>query len=42
VEACALAAELGAGDFRCVHMSHLLPWDLPHTGRDGETFSFPD
>ncbi|HON81564.1 MAG TPA: MBL fold metallo-hydrolase [Methanoregulaceae archaeon] len=41
-EACALAAELEAGDFRCVHMSHLLPWDLTHTGRDGETFSFPD
>ncbi|KUG21201.1 MAG: MBL fold metallo-hydrolase [Methanomicrobiaceae archaeon] len=35
-EACALAAEVGARDFRCVHMSHLVPWDLPHAGTDME------
>ena len=40
-EACALARELGVREFRCVHMSHLLPWDLPHTSRDGDSFSFP-
>ncbi|MEM2123988.1 MAG: MBL fold metallo-hydrolase [Methanolinea sp.] len=39
-EACALAEELGVADFRCVHMSHLVPWDLPHLGRDGEEFRF--
>ena len=38
-DACHLAARLGVTDFRCVHMSHTLPWDLPHTGRDGESFS---
>ncbi len=39
-EACELAALLGAGDFRCVHISHLMPWGLPHLGCDGETFTF--
>ncbi|MCQ8893386.1 MAG: MBL fold metallo-hydrolase [Methanolinea sp.] len=39
-EACELARELHAGDFRCVHISHLVPWDLPHLGKDGETFCF--
>ncbi|NYT07252.1 MAG: MBL fold metallo-hydrolase [Methanomicrobiales archaeon] len=41
-EACDLARELGVREFRCVHMSHLMPWDLPHTSRDGERFEFPD
>ena len=40
VEACALAARLKVDVFRCVHMSHTIPWDLPHTGKDGETFCF--
>jgi len=40
-EACMLADSLKPKDFRCVHQSHLLPWDLPHLGRDGETFEFP-
>jgi len=39
-EACDLAGRLDAGDFRCVHMSHHMPWDLSHLGRDGETFIF--
>ena len=39
-EACALADNLDVGDFRCVHMSHTIPWDLPHTGKDGEVFCF--
>jgi phosphoribosyl 1,2-cyclic phosphate phosphodiesterase len=37
-EACRLAAELGAGDFRCVHISHIMPWSLPRLGTDGECF----
>jgi phosphoribosyl 1,2-cyclic phosphate phosphodiesterase len=41
-EACALADCLDVREFRCVHMSHLLPWDLPHTSRDGDRFTFPD
>jgi phosphoribosyl 1,2-cyclic phosphate phosphodiesterase len=40
LDACMLAQEIAPADFRCVHMSHLIPWDLPHTGKDGETFSF--
>lgn len=39
-EACRLAGELRARDFRCVHMSHLIPWDHPHIGMDGEEFVF--
>jgi phosphoribosyl 1,2-cyclic phosphate phosphodiesterase len=41
-EAVALADCLEVREFRCVHMSHMLPWDLPHTGRDGDCFTFPD
>lgn len=41
-DAVRLAGELGAGTFRCVHLSHMIPWDLPDTGRDGETFCYPD
>jgi len=41
LDACTLAGQLSPKDFRCVHMSHLLPWDLPHTGMDGESFDFP-
>jgi phosphoribosyl 1,2-cyclic phosphate phosphodiesterase len=37
-EACQLARELGAGDFRCVHVSHIMPWTLPNLGTDGECF----
>jgi len=41
LDACTLAGRLAPADFRCVHMSHMIPWDLPHTGKDGETFEFP-
>lgn len=37
-EALGLARRLKAREFRCVHMSHMIPWDLPFTGRDMETF----
>jgi len=40
LEACMLAEKLKPKDFRCVHQSHLLPWDLPHLGRDGDIFEF--
>jgi phosphoribosyl 1,2-cyclic phosphate phosphodiesterase len=39
-EACALAETLCVRDFRIVHMSHLMPWNLPHLGLDMEQFEF--
>jgi phosphoribosyl 1,2-cyclic phosphate phosphodiesterase len=39
-EACRFAEGAGAKDFRCVHLSHLIPWDMPRQGRDMESFSF--
>jgi phosphoribosyl 1,2-cyclic phosphate phosphodiesterase len=41
LDACTLADRLGPKDYRCVHQSHMLPWDLPHLGTDGEVFEFP-
>ena len=41
LDACMLADRLNPKDFRCVHQSHLLPWDLPHLGKDGDIFEFP-
>ena len=40
LDACMLADRLKPKDFRCVHQSHLLPWDLPHLGMDGDIFEF--
>jgi phosphoribosyl 1,2-cyclic phosphate phosphodiesterase len=40
LDACTLAGRLNPKDYRTVHQSHLLPWDLPHQGMDGETFEF--
>jgi len=40
LDACTLAQNLKPADFRCVHASHLISWDLPHIGMDGETFTF--
>ena len=37
-EAVALAKELNAKDFRVVHMSHIVPFDAPFQGHDGEVF----
>lgn len=39
-EAIILAEELQVRDFRVVHMSHYLPFHLPHQGFDGEHFVF--
>jgi phosphoribosyl 1,2-cyclic phosphate phosphodiesterase len=41
LDACTLAGRLAPAEFRTVHMSHMIPWDLPHTGKDGEIFEFP-
>jgi phosphoribosyl 1,2-cyclic phosphate phosphodiesterase len=41
-QALALAARLDPKAFRCVHLAHLVPWDLPYLGRDGETFVLGD
>jgi phosphoribosyl 1,2-cyclic phosphate phosphodiesterase len=40
LDACTLAQDLKPADFRCVHTSHLVSWDLPHIGMDKETFTF--
>lgn len=37
-EAVEFAHDTGARDYRCVHMSHLVPPDLPHAGYDMESF----
>lgn len=39
-EACQLAAELNVENFRCVHISHMIPWNLPNLGIDFETFEW--
>jgi phosphoribosyl 1,2-cyclic phosphate phosphodiesterase len=41
LDACTLADRLKPKDFRCIHQSHMLPWDLNHLGRDGDIFEFP-
>jgi len=40
-EALQLAREVGVGDYRLVHLSHLVPWSLPQLARDGECIQFP-
>lgn len=40
LDACTLAQQLKPKEFRCVHLSHLISWDLPNVGRDRETFEF--
>jgi phosphoribosyl 1,2-cyclic phosphate phosphodiesterase len=39
-EAVDLAIDLKASDFRVVHMSHYLPFNLAHQGYDRECFLF--
>jgi len=41
LDACTLAGGLNPKDFRCVHQSHMLPWDLPRLGKDGDIFELP-
>jgi phosphoribosyl 1,2-cyclic phosphate phosphodiesterase len=40
LDACSLALKLEPEEYRCVHLSHLIPWDLPHLGKDGDIFEF--
>jgi phosphoribosyl 1,2-cyclic phosphate phosphodiesterase len=40
LDACTLARDLSPKEYRCVHLSHLIPWDLPHLGKDGDVFEF--
>jgi len=37
-EAVRFVRDIGPRDYRCVHMSHLVPPDMPHAGYDMETF----
>ncbi len=39
-DALTLAERLRPKEFRCVHISHLIPWDLPFLARDGDIFEF--
>jgi phosphoribosyl 1,2-cyclic phosphate phosphodiesterase len=38
LEAVRFVSDVGAKDYRCVHMSHLVPPGMPHAGYDMETF----
>jgi phosphoribosyl 1,2-cyclic phosphate phosphodiesterase len=40
LDACTLAQRLDPEEYRCVHLSHLIPWELPHLGKDGDVFGF--
>jgi phosphoribosyl 1,2-cyclic phosphate phosphodiesterase len=40
LDACTLARSLEPDEYRCVHLSHLIPWELPHLGNDGDVFDF--
>ena len=40
LDACTLAQRLDPDEYRCVHLSHLIPWELPHLGVDGDVFEF--
>lgn len=41
LDACTLAESLHAKAFRCVHISHVMPWEYPHLANDGDVFEFP-
>jgi len=40
LDACMLADRLAPKEYRCIHVSHLMPWEYPHLAFDGETFVF--
>ncbi|MDD1699274.1 MAG: MBL fold metallo-hydrolase [Methanoregula sp.] len=40
LDACTLAHSLKPEEYRCVHLSHLIPWELPYLGKDGDVFEF--
>jgi phosphoribosyl 1,2-cyclic phosphate phosphodiesterase len=41
LDACTLAESLHSREFRCVHISHMMPWEYPHLALDGDIFEFP-
>ncbi|MEN6443214.1 MAG: MBL fold metallo-hydrolase [Methanoregula sp.] len=41
LEACTLAERLKPKEYRCTHISHLMPWEYPHLSSDGDVFEFP-
>jgi len=40
LDACMLADRLKAKEYRCIHISHMMPWEYPHLAYDGEVFEF--
>jgi phosphoribosyl 1,2-cyclic phosphate phosphodiesterase len=40
LDACSLARNLDPKEYQCIHLSHLIPWELPHLGKDGDIFEF--
>ena len=40
LDACTLAQELFPKEYRCIHVSHVMPWEYPHLAHDGEVFDF--
>jgi len=41
LDACTLAESLHPREFRCIHISHMMPWEYPHLAHDGDLFEFP-
>ena len=41
LEACTLAERLTPDEYRCIHVSHMMPWEYPHLSNDGDVFAFP-
>jgi phosphoribosyl 1,2-cyclic phosphate phosphodiesterase len=41
IEACTLAERLKPDEYRCIHVSHMMPWEYPHLSNDGDVFAFP-
>jgi phosphoribosyl 1,2-cyclic phosphate phosphodiesterase len=40
LDACMLADRLAPKEYRCIHISHIMPWEYPHLAYDGEKFEF--
>jgi phosphoribosyl 1,2-cyclic phosphate phosphodiesterase len=40
LDACTLADRLTPKEYRCIHISHVMPWEYPHLARDGDVFDF--
>jgi phosphoribosyl 1,2-cyclic phosphate phosphodiesterase len=40
LDACMLADRLAPKEYRCIHISHIMPWEYPHLAYDGEEFEF--